>query len=108
MTQDKAPLPSDSLADMKSLQRILDVRVQLSVELGRRKIPISEVLSLEPGTTLEFSKNTSEPLDIRINDQLVARGEAIVMGERYGVRITEVVNPNQRLRSTGMVVEESA
>jgi len=91
--------------DPRDLERVLDVRIQLAVELGRRRVRISEVLSLGPGSVIEFPKSADEPLDVLVNDQLVARGEAVVIGERYGIRITEVVSPNERLRSSGVVKE---
>ena len=91
--------------DPKDLDRVLDVRIELAVELGRRRVRISEVLSLGPGSVIEFPKSADEPLDIMVNDQLVARGEAVVIGERYGVRITEVGSPNERLKSSGVVKE---
>lgn len=91
--------------DPRDLDRVLDVRIELAVELGRRRVRISEVLSMGPGSVIEFPKSADEPLDIMVNDQLVARGEAVVIGERYGVRITEVVSPNERLKSSGVVKE---
>lgn len=91
--------PSDDL------DRILDVQVQVCAELGRRKVRIAEVLELTPGAVVEFPKSADEPLDIRINDRLIARGEAVVIGERYGVRVTEVVSPNERLQSSGVIKE---
>ena len=81
------------------LARVLDVKIEVSVELGRRRLSIAEVLALGPGVVLEFYKNADEPLDICINGRLVARGEAVVMGDRYGVRITEVVSPQARQSS---------
>jgi len=90
------------------LDRVLDVSIELSVELGRRKVRISEVLNLGPGTVLEFPKSADEPLDILVNGHLIARGEAVVMGERYGVRVTEVVSPNERLKNSGVVRENAA
>jgi flagellar motor switch protein FliN/FliY len=76
------------------LARIMDVKVEVTVELGRRRLSIAEVLQLAPNAMLEFFKRPDEPLDIRVNGRLVARGEAVVLGERYGVRVTEVVKPN--------------
>jgi len=91
----------------QGLARVLDVQVQLTVRLGQRRVKIAEVLDLAPGSVVEFSKAADEPLDVLVNDQLVARGEAVVIGERYGVRVTEVVSPNERLLHSG-VVKESA
>lgn len=70
---------------------VMDVPVEVTVELGRRRVRIGEVLRLGPGSVLELSKSNGEPLDIYINDRLIARGEAVVVGERYGVRLTEVL-----------------
>lgn len=92
-------------AGSADLARVLDVKVELSVELGRRKIRISDVLDLGPGSVIEFGKPAEEPLDIFVNDQLVARGEAVVLSGRYGVRIVEVVSPNERLRTSGSARE---
>jgi len=69
----------------------MDVPVEVTVELGRRRVRIGEVLRLGPGSVLELSKSNGEPLDIYVNDRLIARGEAVVVGERYGVRLTEVL-----------------
>lgn len=74
-----------------SLGFVMDVPVELTVELGRKRLKISEVLRLGPGSVLELTKVNGEPLDIFVNDRLVARAEAVVVGERYGVRITEVL-----------------
>ncbi len=75
------------------LARIMDVKVEVTVELGRRRLSIAEVLHLAPNSVLEFFKRADEPLDIRVGGRLVARGEAVVMADRYGVRVTEVVGP---------------
>ena len=77
------------------LARVLDVKVEVTVELGRRRMSIADVLGLAPNAVLEFFKKSDDPLDIRVNGRLVARGEAVVMGDRYGVRISEVIHPNR-------------
>ncbi len=97
--------PSD---DRSEIDRILDVTVRLSVEIGRRRIAIADVLSMAPGSVIEFTKAMDEPLDIYVSDQLIARGEAVVIGERYGVRITEVVSHGERLRGSGVSEEVPA
>ena len=78
-----------------SLGFVMDVPVEVTVELGRRRVRIGEVLRLGPGSILELSKANGEPLDIYVNDRLIARGEAVVIGERYGVRLTEVLVVDQ-------------
>lgn len=90
------PPPSQTYAGTlpaADLARVLDVKVEVSVELGRRRVSIAEVLNLSPNSVLEFLKKADEPLDIRVNGRLVAKGEAVVLGDRYGVRVTEVVTP---------------
>lgn len=74
------------------LSLVLDVPVSVTVELGSRTIPISDILTLGPGSVIELGKAAGESLDILVNGKLVARGEAVVVGEKYGVRVTEVVN----------------
>ena len=75
---------------------LMDIPLQVTVELGRRRMPISDILALGPGSVVELSKTAGEPLDIYVNDRLVARGEAVLVGDRYGVRITEVFTPGAR------------
>ena len=79
-----------------SLDLLKDVEVEITLEIGRRRLRIADVLKLTRGQTLELSKAAGEPLDIFVNGRLLGRGEAIVMGDRYGVRITEIVSPNGR------------
>ncbi|MCS6912299.1 MAG: flagellar motor switch protein FliN [Myxococcales bacterium] len=73
------------------LDLMLDLPVEITVELGRRKMTIGEFLDLGPGAVLELRKLVGDPLDIRVNQRLIARGEAVAVGEMYGIRITEVV-----------------
>lgn len=70
---------------------VMDVPVELTVELGRKNVRIGDVLRLGPGSVLELTKANGEPLDIYVNNRLIARGEAVIVGERYGVRLTEVL-----------------
>jgi flagellar motor switch protein FliN len=79
------------LRSLEGMSFVMEVPVELTVELGRRNIRIGEVLRLGPGAVLELTKANGEPLDIYVNNRLVARGEAVVVGERYGVRLTEVI-----------------
>lgn len=83
--------PLDSLRGIEGMGFVLDVPVELTVEIGRKNMRIGEILKLGPGSIVELSKLNGEPLDIYANHRLVARGEAVVVGERYGVRLTEVL-----------------
>jgi flagellar motor switch protein FliN/FliY len=78
-------------ARVASLDLLKDVEVEITLEIGRRRVRIADVLKLTSGQTLELAKAAGEPLDIFVNGRLLGRGEAIVMGDRYGVRITEIV-----------------
>jgi flagellar motor switch protein FliN len=73
-----------------AMDLLLDVPLLISVELGRKRLTISEVLKLGVGSVVELEKLAGEPLDIFVNEHLVARGEAVMIGDRYGVRITAI------------------
>jgi flagellar motor switch protein FliN/FliY len=70
-----------------------DVEVELTLEIGRRRMKISEVVKLGPGRTVELDKLAGEPLELLVNGRLIGRGEAVVVGDRYGIRITEIIAP---------------
>lgn len=89
-----APVDAQAGAQQRGLDGlgfVMDVPVELTVELGRKNVRIGDVLRLGPGSVLELTKANGEPLDIYVNNRLIARGEAVIVGERYGVRLTEVV-----------------
>ncbi len=70
---------------------IMDIPVEISVEIGRTRMPISELIRLTPGSVVELERLAGEPLDVLANGRLVGRGEVVVMNDRYGMRLTEVV-----------------
>ena len=86
-----AEAPQGASRSADSLSFVMDVPVELTIELGRKTTKIGEILRLGPGSILELSKANGEPLDVYVNNRLIARGEAVVVGERYGIRLTEVV-----------------
>lgn len=79
------------------LNRVLDVPLDITVELGRTRMTIRQLLALGPGSVVELDKEAGEALDIMVNGQLLARGEAVVVNDRFGIRITDIVNPTERL-----------
>jgi flagellar motor switch protein FliN len=81
----------------RRIDLLLDVPLELSVELGRTRMSIQELLSLGPGSVIELDKIAGEPLDILVNDRLVARGEAVVVNDKFGIRITDIVSPAERI-----------
>lgn len=74
------------------LEAIMDIPVELSAEIGRTRMPISQLIKLTPGSVVELDRLAGEPLDVLANGRLVARGEVVVMNDRYGLRLTEVVS----------------
>lgn len=92
-TPDALPPPA------AAYQLLRDVEVEITVEIGRRRMRIADVLKLAPGQTLALSKAAGEPLDLYINGRLLGRGEAVVLGDRYGVRITELISGESGRRS---------
>ncbi len=84
-----------------NLEFILDIPLEVSVELGRTKMPISELLQLGQGSVIELSKLAGEPLEILVNHKLVARGEVVVVNERFGVRLTDIISPAERVKQLG-------
>ncbi len=88
----------DSIRDMDF---ILDIPLEVSVELGRTKMLINDLLQLGQGSVIELSKLAGEPLEILVNRKLVARGEVVVVNEKFGVRLTDVISPMERIRQLG-------
>lgn len=88
-----------SQVEAQNLDLLLDIPLQISVELGRTKKMIKEVLELAPGSVIELDKLAGEPVDIYVNQKLIARGEVVVIDENFGVRITNILDPRERLRS---------
>jgi flagellar motor switch protein FliN/FliY len=82
----------------QSLDVILDVSITLSMEVGRARIPIRNLLQLNPGSVVELERAAGEPLDIYVNGTLIAHGEVVVINEKFGVRLTDVVSPTERIR----------
>lgn len=80
------------------IDMILDIPVNLSMEIGRTRLTIGELLSLGKGSIVELQRMTDEPMDVLVNGTLVAHGEAVVVGERFGIRLTDVISPSDRLK----------
>jgi len=80
---------------------ILDIPLELSVELGRTKMLVNDLLQLGQGSIVELNKIAGEPLEVFINRKLVARGEVVVVNEKFGVRLTDIVSPMERVKSLG-------
>ncbi len=89
-----APIP-------RNMDFLLDVNLQVSVEVGRTRMTIQDLLQLGQGSVIELTKLAGEPLDIYINERLVARGEAVIVNEKFGVRITDIISQQERVQGLG-------
>lgn len=89
--------PSRSQGDI-NIDVILDVSVTLSLEVGRARVPIRNLLQLNQGSVIELERGAGEPLDVYVNGTLIAHGEVVVVNDRFGVRLTDVVSPAERIR----------
>jgi flagellar motor switch protein FliN/FliY len=93
--------PLDSSASsgtMRDLEMIMDIPVKLTVELGRTRITIKQLLELAQGSVIELDGLAGEPMDILINGYLIAQGEVVVVDDKYGIRITEIITPSERVQ----------
>ena len=82
-----------------NMQMLMDVELEVQVELGRKKIKIQDVMSLGKGSVLELDKNAGEPLELYINDTKLAEGEVVVVEDHFGIKITQLISPNERMKS---------
>lgn len=85
----------------QTLEFILDVTLQVTVEVGRARMTIQDLLQLGQGSVVELEKLAGEPLDVYINGKPVARGEAVIVNEKFGVRLTDIISPEDRVDSLG-------
>ncbi len=93
------PLPTGVPDGLNNdISMVLDIPVQLSVELGRTKVPIKYILQLAQGSVVELDALAGEPMDVLVNGYLIAQGEVVVVNDKFGIRLTDVVTPSERLR----------
>ncbi len=93
--------PAHMSSERRALELIMDVSMRVTVELGRASLTVEDVLGLGPGSVVELNKLAGEPVDVMVNDQLIARGEVVVVDESFGVRVTEIVSPRRRAQAMG-------
>lgn len=106
MPADAAPAPAavvgmasglENETQDRNLALILDIPLRVTVELGRTKMVVSDLLNLGQGSVIELNKLAGEPMEVLVNDKLVARGEAVVVNEKFGVRLTDIISPTERV-----------
>jgi flagellar motor switch protein FliN len=94
----EAQTPQKQDSSSRRLDMLLDVPLEVNVELGRTRMTIQDLLQLGPGSVIELDKVAGEALDILVNGRLVARGEAVVVNDKFGIRITDIVSPQERIQ----------
>ena len=83
----------------QNLEFLLDIPLEISVELGKTKISIGDLLKLSQGSVVELNKSTEQPLDIFVNKKLMAHGEVVVVNDKFGIRLTNVISPGERVKT---------
>lgn len=100
--EDMSNSPQAQLEErMKKLDMILDIPLRVSVELGRTRMLVNDLLQLGQGSVIELSKLAGEPLEVLVNEKLVARGEVVVVNEKFGIRLTDIISPIERIEKLG-------
>lgn len=87
----------DAASSAPRFDLLLDVPLEVTVQLGRTRMTIQDLLGLSPGSVVELDKVAGEPLDIVVNDRLIARGEAVVVNDKFGIRITDIISRAERV-----------
>jgi flagellar motor switch protein FliN/FliY len=87
--------------EKSNLDFLFDVPLKISVEVGRALLVVKDLLKMQEGYVIELDKAAGEPLDLYVNSRLIARGEAVLVNDRFGIRLTEVVSPSERLEKLG-------
>jgi flagellar motor switch protein FliN/FliY len=90
--------PAANSGAAHDIDMILDIPVQLTVELGRTRIPIKHILQLAQGSVVELDGMAGEPMDVLVNGCLIAQGEVVVVNEKFGIRLTDIITPSERIR----------
>ncbi|HEV7730584.1 MAG TPA: flagellar motor switch protein FliN [Candidatus Binatia bacterium] len=81
----------------RNFDLLLDIPLEVTAEIGRAKLPLRELLQLNAGSVVELAKLAGEPIDVLVNGKLVARGEAVMVNDKFGVRLTDIVSPSERI-----------
>ncbi len=98
----ESPVPAGATVTTDgAMGRILDLPLKITVELGRTKMLINDLMQLGQGSVIELSKLVGEPLEILVNEKLIGKGEVVVINEKFGVRLTEVATPEKRIENLG-------
>lgn len=99
--EEKISIPYEEELPKDNIELLMDVELDVIIELGRTRMRIGDILRLVPGAIIELDKLAGEPVDVLVNNKPIAKGEVVVLDENFGVRITSIINQEQRLRSLG-------
>lgn len=94
-----APGVDSHQEELKNLELLLDIPLDVSIEVGRSKILVRDLLQMDEGYVIELGKNSNEPLDVYVNSRLIARGEVVLVDDKLGLRLTDVVSPAERIEN---------
>ncbi|MAE75155.1 MAG: flagellar motor switch protein FliN [Bdellovibrionaceae bacterium] len=96
-----APMTEEERKRDRNLSMIMDIPLKVTVQLGQTRMVVSELLNLGQGSVIELTKLAGEPMEVLVNDKLVARGEAVVVNEKFGVRLTDIISQSERVEQLG-------
>ena len=98
MAEETAAAPGSGPGEApRNFDRLLDIPLEVTVEIGRTKLALKELLSLTPGSVIELMKGADEHLDVLVNGKPIARGEAVMVNDKFGIRLTDVTSPSERI-----------
>jgi flagellar motor switch protein FliN/FliY len=95
------PAPQKEKGKAASMELLLDIPLEITAELGRTRMIINDLLQLGQGSVIELNKLAGEPLEILVNQKLIARGEVVVVNEKFGIRLTDIISPLERIKQLG-------
>jgi flagellar motor switch protein FliN/FliY len=96
-----AAVPKETKARQPRMELLLDIPLEITAELGRTRMIINDLLQLGQGSVIELNKLAGEPLEILVNQKLIARGEVVVVNEKFGIRLTDIISPLERIKQLG-------
>lgn len=94
-------VPQEKKGNPSSMELLLDIPLEITAELGRTRMIINDLLQLGQGSVIELNKLAGEPLEILVNQKLIARGEVVVVNEKFGIRLTDIISPLERIKQLG-------
>ena len=101
VSESVASAPKEKKGKASSMELLLDIPLEITAELGRTRMIINDLLQLGQGSVIELNKLAGEPLEILVNQKLIARGEVVVVNDKFGIRLTDIISPLERIKQLG-------